>query len=149
MKLTRLPRLARIPQVRRQSLRLPGLPRPAPALQEPLIPPGSGFNSRWEVWMDRFLKSRDGRWVSQVQFGVVGFRGATRPDWVLEEKRWAFYLDTPIHVFRGLRPRDVKLRDELRVMGYTVFEWFVPTYEYMVKNARNWYRSEIEGRGTL
>lgn len=97
--------------------------------------------------MDAFLLKQNPYWLAQTQFGQIGVSGATRPDWLNDMLHVAFYLDTPVHIFRRLGPKDEYVRATVRAQGYKVVEWYVPTFDYMVKGAHLFYRNQIEGLG--
>lgn len=110
---------------------------------------GTIHNSSWEVWMHDFLLKQNPYWIAQVQFGMLGVSGATRPDWINDMLGVAFYLDTPVHIFRRLQNKDQYVRASVRSLHYKVVEWYVPTFDYMVRNASNFYRNQIEGLGAV
>lgn len=145
---TGLPTLPRLGGTGRRSPRVPlKLPSGLKTDKEvlPIVRPP--FNSSWEVWFDAFLLKQNPYWTAQIQFGRLGVSGASRPDWLNEMLKVAFYLDTPVHVFRGLGPKDEYVRATVRAAGYKIVTWYVPTFDYMVKNAHLFYRNQIEGLG--
>lgn len=150
MSKTGLPTLPRLGGIgRKPKLQPLTLPRRLRTEQEvlPIVRPP--FNSSWEVWMNDFLLRQNPYWQSQTQFGRLGTAGATRPDFLNDMLKVAFYLDGPVHLFRNLGNKDEYVRASVRSQGYKIVAWNVPTFDYMVKNAQQWYRNNIEGLGVL
>jgi len=141
--LKHLPTLGRL--VANRNLDLPEQARKlVKSVRDPLpilVPP---FNSAWEVWLNSFLLKQNPYWQAQVQFGQLGKEGATRPDWLNQMLGIALYLDTPVHHFRHLESKDAYVRASLRPQ-YRVVVWDVPDFEYMKRNAAEWYRRVILG----
>lgn len=143
-----LPRLPKLGGTgRRQpslNLKLPRGLRTEKEVLPAVVPP---FNSTWEVALNDFLLKQNPYWVAQSQFGRVGVSGATRPDWINDMLHVAFYLETPIHHVFNLENKDAYVRATVRALGYKVVEWYVPSFDYMMKNMHLFYRNQIEGLG--
>lgn len=137
----RLPKLGRT-----DARKLPTLTAGKAVLREP--PPEDKFaprglsGSREEEWIRQYLAKRRGYWYQQRAFGNPNESGSTIADFVSDVFRATIYPEG-IFVHRNRLARDMQKYSLVRKMGYRVFVFYFPTFEYVVENFPKWYNENF------